>query len=202
MITGVTNFSTDVTEKYPRVVARRRAEAAARRCFWAIHRPDIAPCTREAVRRSVAQHSVEARFAEVASPEEIEPAISRLAKEGAQALVVCQSPMFRVERRRIVKLALAQRWPVVAGRREFAEAGALLSYGADRSGELPPRRLLRGPDPEGREAGRPADRAADEVRAGRQPARRRRALGLTHPAVVPDARGQGDRVTVLAAQMR
>jgi putative ABC transport system substrate-binding protein len=39
--------------------------------------------------------------------------------------------MFRVEGLRIVKLALAQRWPVVAGPgRYFAEAGALLSYSA------------------------------------------------------------------------
>ena len=85
----------------------------------------------EAVRRSAAQYPVEARFAEVASPEEIEPAISRLAKEGAQALIVTGGPMLRDERRRIVKLALAQRWPVVAGAGEFAEAGALLSYSAD-----------------------------------------------------------------------
>ena len=32
----------------------------------------------------------------------------------------------------IVKLALAHRWPVIAGTREFAEEGALLAYGADR----------------------------------------------------------------------
>jgi putative ABC transport system substrate-binding protein len=85
----------------------------------------------EAVRRSAVQYSVEVRFAEVGSPEEIEPAISRLAKERAQALVVVQSPMFRVARQRIVKLALAQRWPVVAGQSAWAEAGALLSYSAD-----------------------------------------------------------------------
>jgi putative ABC transport system substrate-binding protein len=30
-----------------------------------------------------------------------------------------------------MKLALAQRWPVVAGPRVFVEDGALLSYGAD-----------------------------------------------------------------------
>ena len=74
---------------------------------------------------------MEARFAEVASPEEIEPALSRLAKEGAQGLIVTVGPMLRNERRRIVKLALAQRWPVVAGPGEWAEAGALLSYSAD-----------------------------------------------------------------------
>ena len=39
--------------------------------------------------------------------------------------------MFIVERRRIVKLALAHHWPVVTGDSETAEEGALLSYGAD-----------------------------------------------------------------------
>ena len=67
----------------------------------------------------------------MARPEEIEPAISRLAKEGVQALVVFASPMLSSERRRIVKLALAHRWAVIGPQREFAEAGALLSYGAD-----------------------------------------------------------------------
>lgn len=63
----------------------------------------------------------------------IEAAISRLAKEGAQALVVMTSPFLSTERRRIVKLALARRWAVIGSNSDYAEAGALLSYGADGS---------------------------------------------------------------------
>ncbi len=84
-------------------------------------------------RRSAVQHSVEARFAEVASSEEIEPALLRLAKEGAQALVVLPGALLTAERRRVVKFALAQRWPVISASRQYAEDGALLSYDADRS---------------------------------------------------------------------
>ena len=40
------------------------------------------------MRRAVARHSVEARLVGAASPEEIDSAIARQAKEGAQALVV------------------------------------------------------------------------------------------------------------------
>jgi putative ABC transport system substrate-binding protein len=83
-------------------------------------------------RRSVAQHSVEARFAEAAIPDEIEPALARLAKEGVQALIVMPSPTFSTEPQRVVKFAQAHRWPLIVARREFAEAGALLSYGTDR----------------------------------------------------------------------
>ena len=69
----------------------------------------------------------------MAKAEDLDPAIARLAKEGVEGLVMMPSPgLFGAERRRIVKLALAQRWPVIAGPSSYAEDGALLSYSADR----------------------------------------------------------------------
>jgi putative ABC transport system substrate-binding protein len=130
MITGLANFNISIAEKYLELLLAA-APKVKRVGFLGVSTSSVRVATREAVLRSVAQYQVEARFAEVASLEEIDLAISRLAKEGAQALVVLPNPMFRVERQRIVKLALAQRWPVVAGASEFAEAGALLSYNAD-----------------------------------------------------------------------
>ena len=58
---------------------------------------------------------------------------SRFAKEGVQALVVMPGQVGGPERRRIVKLALAHRWPVIAWQREWADEGALLTYGVDQS---------------------------------------------------------------------
>jgi putative ABC transport system substrate-binding protein len=130
MVTGVSNVVADTAEKYIELLLA----AAPRLKRVGILIDSNAPlrtAVMEAVRRSVSQYSVEARFAEVASPEEIEPAFSRLAKEGAQALIVTRGLMLRNEQRRVVNLALAQRWAVVAGQGEWAEAGALLSYSAD-----------------------------------------------------------------------
>jgi putative ABC transport system substrate-binding protein len=132
MVTGVTNFSIAISEKYLELLLA--AAPRLRRIGFLID----TTATNHAVhmanaRRSVAQHSVEARYAEVGRPEEIEPALSRLAKEGVQALVVMPGQATGVEWRRIVKLALARRWPVIAIRREWAEEGALLSYGVDQS---------------------------------------------------------------------
>jgi hypothetical protein len=80
-----------------------------------------------------APNRVEARFAEVAGAEELDAALSLLAKEGVQGLVVLPSTgLLIAERERIVKFALGQRWPVVAGLQVFADAGALLSYSATR----------------------------------------------------------------------
>ncbi len=55
----------------------------------------------------------------------------RLAKRNVQALIAMSGPLLFNERRRIATLALARRWPLVAGAREWTDEGALL-YGTDR----------------------------------------------------------------------
>ena len=130
MVTGVTGLTTDLSEKYLEFLLAAAPKLKRVGFLAYTHNPALANVM-EAVRRSVARHAVDARFAEAARAEEIEPAISRLAKEGAQALVVLPGALLQSERRRIVKLALAQRWPVIAGPRGFTEEGALLSYSAD-----------------------------------------------------------------------
>jgi putative ABC transport system substrate-binding protein len=90
-----------------------------------------AKALREGVLRSAAHHSVDARIEEATQPDDIEPAISGLAKQGVQALVVLATPLLSAERGRIVKLALAHRWPVIGFSHEWPEAGAVLSYGVD-----------------------------------------------------------------------
>ena len=130
MITGVASIRGDLTEKYLELLLAA-APKLKRIGFLA---DPTSPTYRQyldAARRSVAQYRVEARFAEAGKAEEIEPAIARLAKEGAQALIALGASVSLVEGRRIVKLALAQRWPVVTGEIETTEEGALLSYGAD-----------------------------------------------------------------------
>jgi putative tryptophan/tyrosine transport system substrate-binding protein len=130
MITGLTNIVTDVQEKFVELLLA--AAPKLKRIGFFIDTTTFArPRLVDLARRSAAQYSVDARFAELAKPEDIEPAVAQLAKEGVQGLVVLSSPMFAVERRRIVKLALAQRWPMIAGGRAFAEDGALISYAAD-----------------------------------------------------------------------
>ena len=64
-----------------------------------------------------------------------------------------------------------------------------------RFGAPSARGLLRGQDPQGRQARRPARRAADEVRAGHQPQDRQGARP-DDPAVAPAAGGSGDRIAL------
>lgn len=130
MITGLTSISANITEKYLELLLT--VSPKLRRIGF-LFDPTvlIAGVHMETARRSGAQQGVEIRHAEATRPAEIEQAMARLAEEGAEALVIMPSTIFAADRKRIVGLALARRWPAVAQTREYAESGALLSYGAD-----------------------------------------------------------------------
>ena len=63
--------------------------------------------------------------------QEIDVAFAAMARERAEALLVMTDPMFLAQRERIVDLAAKHRLPGIFERSEFAEAGGLLSYGAN-----------------------------------------------------------------------
>ncbi|MBI4205387.1 MAG: ABC transporter substrate-binding protein [Betaproteobacteria bacterium] len=133
MVTGVTNVVGEVSEKYLELLL-----AAVPRLRRVGFLADVKSGGYEGhlknARRAIERYRVEAQFAQAAQPEDLDPALSRLVKEGVEGLVILPSAgMFIAERSRIVKFALAQRWPVVAGPSTFAEEGALISYSADSS---------------------------------------------------------------------
>jgi putative ABC transport system substrate-binding protein len=65
---------------------------------------------------------------EIRRADDITPAFSAL-KGGAQALYVSSDPLVATNRVRIIALALGARLPTLFVRREYIEAGGLLSYG-------------------------------------------------------------------------
>jgi putative ABC transport system substrate-binding protein len=74
---------------------------------------------------------VQLRTVEARAPSEIAAAFSAVTKESANALLILGDPMFTGETRRIVGLATERRLPLV-NQREYAAAGALLTYGVDQ----------------------------------------------------------------------
>jgi putative tryptophan/tyrosine transport system substrate-binding protein len=81
----------------------------------------------EAAARTLA---VELQFVEVHGTDEFEHAFSALTTNGADALFPLPSPMFYLQRRRIVGLATKYRLPSTFISREFVELGGLMAYGA------------------------------------------------------------------------
>jgi putative ABC transport system substrate-binding protein len=61
--------------------------------------------------------------------EEIDAQFSKLDREPADAMLVTVSPFFLTRARQIVALAARNRIPAIYTRREYAEAGGLMSYG-------------------------------------------------------------------------
>jgi putative ABC transport system substrate-binding protein len=68
---------------------------------------------------------------EVRRPEDFEPAFAATTRAKAQALLALDDPLTIGYRSRIVGLAASSRLPAIYGFREFADAGGLITYGAD-----------------------------------------------------------------------
>jgi putative ABC transport system substrate-binding protein len=66
--------------------------------------------------------------------EEIDAQFARLDQEPADAMLVMGSPFFVTRAEQIVALAARHRIPATYGRREYAEAGGLMSYGFNVEG--------------------------------------------------------------------
>ena len=130
MITGLAGFNIEIIGRNVEMLLAAAPKTKRIGFLTSSSGPILTALLAEA-RRATTQHAVEARFAEVVRPDEIEPALSRLTKEGAQALVMLPGAVVSAERRRIMQYALGQHWPVIGGTRAWADDGALLSYGAD-----------------------------------------------------------------------
>jgi len=72
---------------------------------------------------------LELSFAGARTPEQFGPAFSAVSRAHAQAVYVIGDDFFSAHRTAILKLATKARVPVIYGAREFADAGALMSYG-------------------------------------------------------------------------
>ncbi len=75
----------------------------------------------------IALHSVPVR----PDPSSYQTAFAALKRNGAAAVIVVQSSALFANYRRIADLALTHRLPSMGGSKEYAEAGGLISYGAD-----------------------------------------------------------------------
>ena len=73
--------------------------------------------------------AVQIQVLEARSAADFDSAFAAMAKEHAAALLVVNEPVFNLHRDRLAALAAKNRLPMIGGIREYAEAGALLSYG-------------------------------------------------------------------------
>ncbi len=130
MITGMTNINTEITSKLIELMHDIAPRLHHVGCLGDGGSTSVSALLQ--ARSAAARFRIKVSSADAKTPGEIEPTLTRLAKAGVDSLVVLSSPWLQGERRRILKFPQAQRWAVFASQPEFADAGALLTYGADR----------------------------------------------------------------------
>src|SRR5262249_16698235 len=74
---------------------------------------------------------VQLQRVEAGSPDAFEAAFAPLGQAGADGLLIMEDAIFARNRQRLLELARLYRLPTMSGGRHFAEAGSLMSYGAD-----------------------------------------------------------------------
>ena len=90
--------------------------------------PDSAPMTRE-VEGAARRLGVQLQMLDVRLPDELDGAFAAMTRDRAGALLLLWDTMFILHRERIASLAARSRLPTVAGARDMAEVGFLLTYG-------------------------------------------------------------------------
>jgi putative ABC transport system substrate-binding protein len=83
--------------------------------------------------RVCAHYKLECRFLKLTREDELESAFAKLREEKIEALVGLGATFFTHARQRVADRALKEGWPLIAGPDEFAQAGALMSYGSIRT---------------------------------------------------------------------
>ena len=128
MVTGLTNIGVELTGKRAELLLEA---VPGIRNVGVLSNPEgrASADNLAEVQRALARYSIKPLVGFARRPDEIEAAIASLAKDGAQALMIQTSAWFGSQRAHIMKLALAQRWPVIAPSQAYAEASALLTYG-------------------------------------------------------------------------
>ncbi len=92
--------------------------------------PATAPASGE-IRLAARRLGLQLQFLVFRGPEDFEALFRAAASERADALMVLTDPVTVSHRKRFVDLAAKHRQPVIYTDREWAQAGGLMSYGAD-----------------------------------------------------------------------
>jgi putative ABC transport system substrate-binding protein len=128
-ITGLSFLSAEIVGKQLQML-KDIAKGSRIAALWnptGVSRPVLLEEAKAAARSlGVQLQTVEARM-----PAEFDGAFEAMTRERAGALLVFPNVLFYLHRTRIADLAMKSRLPAISGFREWADAGGLISYGAN-----------------------------------------------------------------------
>jgi putative ABC transport system substrate-binding protein len=130
-ITGLSMMAPDLVRKQMELLNEVVPKISRVAILWNPVNPAGTPQLRET---EVAARALGVRLQplEARGPQEIDSAFAAMSRAGAGALVVLGDAMLISRRTQIVALTAKRRMPAVYGQREYAEAGGLMAYSANR----------------------------------------------------------------------
>jgi putative tryptophan/tyrosine transport system substrate-binding protein len=150
-LTGVYQFSTGLEAKRLGLLHEMVPKAAT---VGALVNPNYSASERELrdAQEAATRLGVQLVVARADAESDFNTAFSTLVQQRAEALLVCNSPLFYSRREQVVLLATRHALPAIYERREFAAAGGLMSYGtsldtAYRQAGVYVGRILKGEKP-------------------------------------------------------
>jgi putative tryptophan/tyrosine transport system substrate-binding protein len=129
-VTGVATLGTELGGKRLELLREIVPTISRLALLWDEATRSVIPALQE-MQTAARLQGVSVQTIGVRGPDELDSAFLAMAKEHADALVVLPSVMLFTERKRLAELAVRGRMPTVMPTRDFAEAGALIAYGAD-----------------------------------------------------------------------
>jgi len=128
-VTGLTITSPELSGKRIELLKEAVPRLSRLAVLWNPANPTHAAALREsqATARTLGLQAVPVA---VQAAADVDSAFATIARERASALFVLDDAILFIERQRIAKLALRNRLPLVSGISGYAEAGALMTYGA------------------------------------------------------------------------
>jgi putative ABC transport system substrate-binding protein len=195
-VTGINSMNSELTAK--RLGLLHELIPGAKR-FAALVNPNN-PASEAMITDTRAAAAARRRQIEIvtaSSNRDIDAAFASLMKTGVEALLVAPDPLFTNRRVHLQSLTTRHAVPSIYSNRDFAEAGGLMSYGSSFTDLFSPDRHVCRSHTQGRETGRSAGDAADQVRVRHQPTNGEDARHR-NPAGVARHRRRGDRIGSLA----
>jgi putative ABC transport system substrate-binding protein len=132
-VTGTTILTVELERK--RVELLREFKPDARRVAYLGNSQSVADqLSLREVQRAATAFGMDVIFVDASVPEALEPAFATMAAAGVDVFIASPSSPNTGVRSQIVGAAARYRLPAAYGRREFADAGGLISYGTSRAG--------------------------------------------------------------------
>jgi len=134
-VTGVTTLTSDLGAKRLQLLREAVPRVSRIAVLW---NPDVPDKVAEwdATRAAAAFLNIDVQSVQIRSTLEFEPAFEAITAARAGALIVLGESLMFKNRTRIVAFAAQRRLAIMAGLREFPQAGALMSYGPSLAANL------------------------------------------------------------------